>query len=337
MAALKALIKLNRDNLQIFTLNKEPITVLLSGKAVDDLELKDYKNLNKEIVKAIVSNKLNPKKALIVLGEDLLFTKTTNAKTEESRNKIISDFLDEIPFEPNTIVHKNFKTSKGVKIVAANNSVFMGVIKSLEDQKWIIKYVVPESITGKNFDKETLKTVFRDKKKLSLGNFYTFENKEIHSGWKIGLGISLTLSLLGVAFYFVANAPDKVIPEEIHSIEQPIDNVVEEVIEIVEEPKIAKADITIQILNGTGLPGQAGKTGKILEELEYEKIELGNAETSDYLDTQLIYTDNIPEDYLEEIGDSLKEIYMGIVETPADEDDNINYNIVIITGNVITK
>lgn len=339
MAALKALIHLNRDNLKILIPGKEPVSVTFSEKSVDDLQVKDSKHLKKDVTKAVIAAGLKPKNALIVLGEDLLFTKTTSAKTPEKRDKAIRDFLEEIPFEPNTVVHKNFNSSKGITVVAAHNSVYMGVMKALKEQGWKIRYVVPASILGK-IDAENIKQILKDKKKLVASNFYTFENKEINSTWKIAIGIFLTLLVVGGAYYFINNANvNNEKTEELIEMAPVVEEVIEEEIPIEEEeiPIVEKSEITIQVLNGSGVPGQAGATQELLLDIGFENVEVGNADNQDYQNTILTFDKNVPNLYTEEIGDLLKETYENVLEDTPDEDDTINYDIVIITGDLITS
>lgn len=63
-------------------------------------------------------------------------------------------------------------------------------------------------------------------------------------------------------------------------------------------PKLKKADLKIEILNGTGMPGMAGKAAQFLENLGYKSIKTGNADNFDYQQT-VIQIKDAKKDYAE--------------------------------------
>lgn len=50
---------------------------------------------------------------------------------------------------------------------------------------------------------------------------------------------------------------------------------------------IKKADLKVQILNGSGISGEAGKAKTLLLGLDYKNIDTGNASTSDFTQTEI--------------------------------------------------
>lgn len=338
MAALKSIININRENIIIYTAGNNAVKITLSEKAVDDLEVKDESQLKKEIVKVILAEKLKPNNAVIALGDEVLFTKSTTIKDEAKREKAISDFLSEIPFQPQRIVHKTFNTSKGVQIVATNSNLYTKCMNIFRELGWKIKYVVPITIFG-NINAENIRALLADKTKLSTANLHTFDVKEIKSEIKIGAGIALTAIIALGAYIFISNAT-------ITSPQAPVElitPVVEETIElpdpepVMEVPLPARSEIKIQILNGSGIAGQASLTQEKLNGAGFENIEIGNADTQDYTETTVTYSDAVPEEYLEEITNLLKENYENILESSLQKDVTITYDIVIITGDLITS
>ena len=53
------------------------------------------------------------------------------------------------------------------------------------------------------------------------------------------------------------------------------------------ETEVDKSEIQIQILNGSGIPGEAGKVAEILEAADFTNIDTGNASSFDYTDTEV--------------------------------------------------
>ena len=58
-----------------------------------------------------------------------------------------------------------------------------------------------------------------------------------------------------------------------------------------EQPAPDRASVTIQILNGSGIPGKAGTVKDLLTGLGYQDIDTGNADTYDYDQTEISVAD----------------------------------------------
>lgn len=53
------------------------------------------------------------------------------------------------------------------------------------------------------------------------------------------------------------------------------------------EPELKREDLKLQVLNGTGKAGEAGKAKAFLEGLGYANVEVGNADSFDYRQTEI--------------------------------------------------
>lgn len=76
-----------------------------------------------------------------------------------------------------------------------------------------------------------------------------------------------------------------------------------------ETREVEKSEVRIEVLNGTGTPGEASFLQGELEELGYEEIEVANAESQDETTTTVTFADDLPEEIVEEITEALEEIY----------------------------
>jgi len=92
---------------------------------------------------------------------------------------------------------------------------------------------------------------------------------------------------------------------------------------------VAREELTINILNGTGVAGEASLLQAELTDLGYDNIEASNAEDQDETRTTVTYGPSVGEDVKEEINDLLEEMYtdVRIVEDELDE-----FDIQILTG-----
>lgn len=101
------------------------------------------------------------------------------------------------------------------------------------------------------------------------------------------------------------------------------------------KPIKAKKNVTIQILNGTGIPGQAAVIAKVLEVAGYslDNIKSGNAKTIGGTVTTITSSADF-EEIVSNIKDVLKPVFPdianGILDSNPNEDSG--FDIVIVTG-----
>lgn len=103
-----------------------------------------------------------------------------------------------------------------------------------------------------------------------------------------------------------------------------------------EKPKIEKSTVKIQVVNGTGTPGQAGVVVKALEEAGYsaDNIKTGNAEKFDNKTTSITARDNF-EEIVNDIKSVLGSTFDKITVVSPNLDADSEFDIVIVTGGKI--
>ena len=77
-------------------------------------------------------------------------------------------------------------------------------------------------------------------------------------------------------------------------------------------PNVDKSTISVKVLNGTGVAGEAGYLQGILKNLGYSKIETGNSDTSDATSTTIVYSSNISQSLVDELTSKLKTEYNSV-------------------------
>lgn len=106
------------------------------------------------------------------------------------------------------------------------------------------------------------------------------------------------------------------------------------------KPEKDKKVVTIQILNGTGVAGQAGLIVKALVESGYKlaNIKLGNAEEFGHTGTTITANADF-EEIVADIKDAVKPVFPEITDGIADSNPNVDsgYDVVIITGSKATS
>lgn len=94
--------------------------------------------------------------------------------------------------------------------------------------------------------------------------------------------------------------------------------------------ELKREDIKIQILNGTGIAGEAKKAKDLLEDLGYEDIKIANASSYDYDEVEISLKEEV-EGYFDLLSDDLKEEYDVSGEMgELDEDDR--FDAIVILG-----
>jgi hypothetical protein len=143
------------------------------------------------------------------------------------------------------------------------------------------------------------------------------------------LVISLIVLAALIGGFFLMKQPKKV--------EEKQDVVVEEKgPSPTEKPKIEKSTVKIQVVNGTGTPGQAGIVVKALEDAGYatENIKTGNAEKFDNTTTSITAKDNF-EEIVNDIKSALGSTFDKITVVSPNLSSDSEFDIVVVTGGKI--
>lgn len=103
-----------------------------------------------------------------------------------------------------------------------------------------------------------------------------------------------------------------------------------------EKPKIDKKSVKIQVLNGTGTPGQAGDASEALQKAGYsaENIATGNAEEFDNTTTSIKVKAGF-EDVANDIKKALKDVFDDVNISSIELDKKGEYDIIVVTGGKI--
>ncbi len=93
--------------------------------------------------------------------------------------------------------------------------------------------------------------------------------------------------------------------------------------------EVSKADLTVEVQNGTGTPGQAAKAKGLMEGLEYTKVTTANADSTTHDTTEVVFSSKVSESQQKEIKSLLLKSFK-VVTTKVDP--SAATDIVITTG-----
>lgn len=101
-------------------------------------------------------------------------------------------------------------------------------------------------------------------------------------------------------------------------------------VEPTEAVEVKISDLKIQVLNGSGIAGEAGKVAKLLEGVGFQDIETRNADSFDFTKSQVRLKSRAPEDTFDTIKKALGDNYEVVLADPLPEDED--YDVVVIVG-----
>jgi hypothetical protein len=95
-------------------------------------------------------------------------------------------------------------------------------------------------------------------------------------------------------------------------------------------PELKREDLKLQILNGRGVPGTAAQAKEFLEGLGYQNIEVANADSYDYEQTEISIKKD-KESYLEQLITDLSDGFRVSEETKS-LDAQSNFDAIVTIG-----
>ncbi len=238
----------------------------------------------------------------------------TEKDTLPSTNLTSFSLLDSDKKEPEekTDMQENIKeTSQNESVIPSTSGDIP--LKSSQDEvnKWI-----------ENYDEKG-----GAEKKKGSGFFKTF--------LIILTVLSLAAVIAGGVYYYqknIAGGNKEEQKEEVgekQEVQQPTATPTEEPVK--ETVKVDYSKYTLQVLNGSGIPGEAGKAKDLLKSLKFKSVLTGNASSYDFEKTTISLKENVPNQVFTEIKDLLSDTY-DLESKAATSEDSSKYDVVVTVG-----
>ncbi len=206
---------------------------------------------------------------------------------------------------------ENVSEKPSVENISTDNLPATGEKSSTEEvNKWI-----------ENYDD---KDISSDKKKKP-GFFKTF--------LILLIVLSVIAAIAGGVIYYQKNvaekSPDETQNNENITQEEPSPSPTEA--PVTEEVKPDYTEYSLQILNGSGVPGEAGKVKDLLSEYEFHSIITGNASSYDFDKTIISVKDGLPKQVFDDLKEAIEESYE--VESSSEKlEESSDFDVVITVG-----
>lgn len=330
---MRAAIFVDRTSLSIAGGDlKSSLTIPVPSTVVQDMEVINEEELARLITEPIEKNKLKPASYIICFAASCTFQKEIPEKTLEADIKKIHEEFDEnIPF--NRILSKVFTQAKAAKVIGINKDLATAIIKALALKNWSVDAIVPsyalygdQAVTFSTQVSEQLIKHYSSLQQVSFSletdeaasadadeTAFTEEHQKPKSNRMfILVGIFVFLILILIMVYMLqqrnnenkardvtAPAPTQIAAPMSPPTETPVPT---------ETELIPKDEIAIQVLNGSGIPGEADRVKDRLAEADFTNIQTGNAPTQESEDTSIVVKPSVPRAYREEISTMIKSL-----------------------------
>lgn len=141
------------------------------------------------------------------------------------------------------------------------------------------------------------------------------------------IGLLLGAGLIGGVFYYRSHLGDESIPPKIENEDSDI--VYEETTTPEPKVEIDYSKYTINILNGSGIKGEAAKVEELLKDLNFKSIDTGNADSYEFAETEIALKEGLSETIFTDLEKALSTYSVKKVDNL---ESSSNYDIQITVG-----
>lgn len=356
------IIYLTKTYLEFFGEDYRKLVLNFDKKTIDDKKIDKLEDFKELISKFCSENAIKKQTAAIILGPNLYLEKDFKLEDEEELNKQslgsrevdpkkIEAYYKSLELDPATLLEKRLTDEEKIFLISIKEDLVNNLKETFAALGWDVISIAPASIfklelaDGKITSSEAEK-ISSSKEALVSANFLSpstvplsevlpeYEENKKGSGSRFPLFLSilaLTIILetaflvivkptgLAMSLKFPDFSPSPTPTPEPTSTPSPTPTV----------SQVKKADLKVQVLNGTGVAGQAKQVKDVLSTAGFTNVETGNGDNKDGSTTITVYT-NIPSDMRQEIQKELSGIFDNVV---IQEDIKTNdFDVVILTG-----
>jgi len=310
--------------------------------------------------------KKEKKDAILILSSNLVYSKVISRVNIKEKEKSEEEFIKSLPLLKSQVIIKTVPMGKDEIIFATNRNLYETVVKVFTENGFRVPIVAPVSLFTNNsvnheLTQSLLDEVRKESKALEVGNFLSFKNeleaveKTVNEDEEdeesepqqpfrqyIMLLISIAI-LIGSASYTLisfgiiknpfggkvntsatGSASLTSVPTAVPTSFSQKGNVLNS------SPKaLTRQTVRIQILNGSGIEGQAGRIRNQFISNGYKEVELGNADEIKEI-TVIEFAKNVPEEIQNEVISMIEKF---LSKPDVFKDQTIeNFDIIITTG-----
>lgn len=347
------LIYIRRNSIELY-FEKGMEKIEFPAEILVNNEILDEEKYNKLVSEFIARFNLQAPKALIVLSDEIIFQKSFPLVEADQLNILMQKFNDTIPFDSEKIASKHILTGDELVVFATNKRLYGLIEQKISELRWKVLAVVPLTVFKEKLQMEDeelngdlAKKILAHKQLIALSNFLNYEEISLRGKKARSLPalvlVAVMLLLLLTALlsaYFLGYLKFPLIQTakkatQTAKVDQTVKKAQESTAAAKEKEasfsaQIKKEDLKIEILNGTGLAGQAAKVRDQLLKLGYKNFELGNAEGAGATETVVVFSKKVSDEIEAEIVEELKKSFVRVSKQEKSELEE--FDILITTG-----
>lgn len=331
-----------------------PIPLQFQPTTVKDMELINYTELETQINTLIKTNKIVPDDTGIVIAhqssfEKLIPPKVTGVELETAKKT----FLDNVPFED--IMYKEFPSSSGIKLVAVNKELIYAVkniFQNLGLRITTITSVTPlYPDTDAPFNVTLAQQFIKKSSQLNQATFpvddieapstdaYDERNKPVKNNNRVFVLVGVFIILIGaLVAVLLLRKPDEKKQQKVAATPIPVatipatltlTNPPPTTTQVASASASLKSQTSIQILNGSGVAGQADQLKAAIEDAGYTSVSTGNAPTLQSARSLVVFKPTVTAEVRTEINNLVTEI---IGPVTVQDNAEISGDVIITTA-----
>lgn len=362
---LSSLLYLTRKSLKFYNKEGELGALEFPPSIISNEEIIDEEKFEEAVIEFLAKTGAKKNmRFVLALSREVLFLKSIKITTPDKVENQTKRFLDKIPFEPGQIAKLEFTTEQEKVMVATNKALYTAIADIVGKIGAEVLYVAPlTAFEGMgeevSLSPDEVKAVLGNSRVLKENNFLAIpdalpatpqessgeeeEDTEKASGkivsYVIGfLGVVALASAVTTALVTLGFVPNPIArflqkPQAVSVMPTPKPIISPEStasakpVEATGSPKISdKKNVTVEILNGSGLAGQASRVRDFLIKLGFEKFELGNVPKVTG-ETTAVFADNLSQPLQNDVTEELKRLFGKVATKSATQSAKFDISI----------
>lgn len=362
----KSILYLRRSSLEVYTDKSQSYVEKLQipAQLISSEEVLDQEGLLRFLNDFFTKVTYKEQKAVIILSDELTFSKVIGLGqiTKEDLEAQKRQFVDSVPVGLHELSRLEVIYKDKFYLIACNKKLYESVLKSLSSLGREVEFVVPAIIFGVSTNGPLtavdIRKILSGRELVKMGNLLTagmaaWEDDTLSESIspmqrKSDLAVFdakyffvpalvIVVLFLVAGGYILLSSQNKAFtnfkPFLGGATPKPSPSLSPTSVASagVQNQKLSnKRQMAIEVINGTGKAGQAGKVKSMLEGLDFGDITTGNAQDSNNTVTKVEFASDVSSDVVSEIKKELSTTFERVEssEQPAAS----SYKIIIITG-----
>lgn len=299
---------------------------------------------------------------VIILGSGLLYQKA--AEKDEKLDPLRKELLKTVPFPEESAQEKIIETPTKNYLLITNQDFYMALVKALNNVEIETIAVLPLSLFSDDAEdelsKDEVKSVLEKERLYETGNFLGGNEEKPETIEKIAdldemkddeispvdsgtsqlpfetvstWNTSRLLLVLGFLVVLTVLLGGLIYLQQTHQglvgFTKPTPTPVATATPTPTPQEVAKSELSVEVQNGTGTPGQAATVKGLMEGIEYSNITTGNADNTDHEQTEVVFSSKVDDKKQQEIKEVLLKSFSAVTTSL---DKAATTDIVIVTG-----